>query len=86
MKQDIHPTYNSEAHITCACGNDWFTGSTFKELKLEICSNCHPFYTGNTKQLDAQGKIEQFEKRRKKTAELVSKTKSKKPRIKKNLE
>lgn len=64
MKQDIHPTYNSEAHITCACGNDWFTGSTFKELKLEICSNCHPFYTGNEKIMDTAGRVERFNKRK----------------------
>ncbi|MBX4205414.1 MAG: 50S ribosomal protein L31, partial [Candidatus Doudnabacteria bacterium] len=46
MKQELHPTYFPEAKVVCACGNTFTTGSTLKELHVEICSNCHPFYTG----------------------------------------
>lgn len=62
MKKDIHPEY-METTITCACGNKITTKSTVKEIKVEICSNCHPFYTGKQKLIDTAGRVERFKKK-----------------------
>lgn len=62
MKKKIHPAYH-EVKVTCACGNTFMTRSTKKELKVEICSACHPFFTGKQKFLDTAGRIEKFEKK-----------------------
>lgn len=62
MKEGIHPYYEVTT-VTCACGNTFQTKSTAKELKVEICSKCHPFYTGKQKLLDTAGRIERFKKR-----------------------
>jgi large subunit ribosomal protein L31 len=62
MKQEIHPEY-SDATITCVCGNVINTRSTKKEIKVEICSSCHPFITGKQKIVDAAGRIESFRKK-----------------------
>lgn len=62
MRKGIHPDYH-QTTITCACGNVIETGSTKKDLKVEICSKCHPFYTGKQKLLDAGGRIDKFKKR-----------------------
>jgi large subunit ribosomal protein L31 len=62
MKKKIHPAYH-EVKVTCACGNTFTTHSTKKELKVEICSACHPFFTGKQKFLDTAGRIEKFEKK-----------------------
>lgn len=62
MKQGIHPEY-VEAVVTCACGNTFKTGSTKDELKVEICSECHPFYTGRQKFAERGGRIEKFNKK-----------------------
>ncbi len=62
MKKDIHPEY-SDATITCVCGNVINTRSTKKEIKVEICSSCHPFITGKQKILDTAGRIESFRKK-----------------------
>ena len=62
MKANIHPEYH-EVTIVCACGNSFQTRSTKKDLRLEICSTCHPFFTGKQKLIDAAGRIERFEKR-----------------------
>jgi large subunit ribosomal protein L31 len=59
MREKIHPAYH-EVKVSCACGNVFVTRSTKKELKVEICSNCHPFYTGKQKFLDTAGRIEKF--------------------------
>jgi large subunit ribosomal protein L31 len=59
MKDKIHPAYH-EVKVSCACGNTFMTRSTKKELKVEICSNCHPFFTGKEKYLDTAGRIEKF--------------------------
>ncbi len=64
MKTDIHPTYFPEAKVVCACGRSFTVGSTKEKLEVEICSNCHPFYTGNEKILDAAGRVEKFKARR----------------------
>lgn len=64
MKAEIHPTYFPEAKITCACGQVFTIGSTKEKQEVEICSNCHPFYTGNEKILDSAGRVEKFKARR----------------------
>jgi len=63
MKADLHPTYFPEAKVVCACGNTFTTGSTSPELKLEICNQCHPFYTGKEKLVDTEGRVERFQRR-----------------------
>lgn len=62
MKKDIHPAYG-EAVVRCACGETFVTGSTTGELKVEICSKCHPFYTGRQKLVDSGGRVDRFKKR-----------------------
>jgi len=63
MKKDIHPKYNDKAKVTCACGATFTVGSTMDEMNVEICSQCHPFYTGNEKVLDTAGRVDKFKKR-----------------------
>lgn len=63
MKKDIHPDYNDQVTITCACGADYKTGSTEKEIHVELCSNCHPFYTGTMKIVDSARRVEKFQAR-----------------------
>jgi large subunit ribosomal protein L31 len=65
MKKDIHPKY-SECKVTCSCGNSFTTRSTKDELRVEICSNCHPFFTGKQKLVDSGGRVDRFQKRLKK--------------------
>jgi len=62
MKANIHPNYG-EAVVRCACGETFTTGSVKKELKVEICSKCHPFFTGKQKLVDSGGRVERFNKR-----------------------
>jgi len=62
MKKDIHPEYH-EATVKCACGNTFKVGSTKEELKVEICSECHPFYTGQQKTVERGGRVERFKKK-----------------------
>jgi len=62
MKEGLHPKYN-EAVVKCACGETFVTGSTKKELKVEICSKCHPFFTGKQKLVDTGGRVEKFMKK-----------------------
>ncbi|EYE89808.1 50S ribosomal protein L31 [Fervidicella metallireducens AeB] len=62
MREGIHPNY-SEAVVKCACGNTFTTGSVKKELRVDVCSKCHPFYTGKHKVLDTGGRIEKFMKK-----------------------
>jgi large subunit ribosomal protein L31 len=82
MKKDIHPKY-FETTVQCACGNKWKTGSTMPELKVEICSACHPFYTGKEKLLDTRGRVEKMKKRMAKSEEAIKNKLTKKPRAKK---
>lgn len=63
MKKDIHPKYHSNAKVSCACGATYEMGSTLESFDVEICSACHPFYTGNEKVLDTAGRVERFKKR-----------------------
>lgn len=63
VKPNIHPTYYHDAVVRCACGNTFITGSTKKEIRVEICSKCHPFFTGQQKIVDTGGRVERFRKR-----------------------
>lgn len=62
MKKDIHPKYYPKAKITCACGEKFPLGSTREKIEIEICSNCHPLYTGKQKFIDTAGRLERFKK------------------------
>ncbi len=66
MKKGIHPDYH-DVQVVCACGNTFTTRSTKKDLRVEICSACHPFFTGKQKLVDSAGRVERFEKRYRKT-------------------
>ncbi|TFB08897.1 50S ribosomal protein L31 [Candidatus Atribacteria bacterium MT.SAG.1] len=66
MKKDIHPKYG-KATMSCACGNSFETGSTKKNMKVEICSVCHPFFTGKQKIVDTAGRVERFNRKYKLT-------------------
>jgi len=63
MKEKIHPTYYADAVVTCSCGNTFTTGSTRKTLKVELCSKCHPFFTGERRMIDTAGRVERFKQR-----------------------
>lgn len=63
MKKDIHPKFSLNTKAVCACGSVFEVGSTMPEIKMEICSQCHPFYTGNEKVMDTAGRVERFKKR-----------------------
>jgi large subunit ribosomal protein L31 len=63
MKKDIHPKYDLKTKAVCACGAVFEVGSTMPEIHMEICSQCHPFYTGNEKIMDTAGRVERFKKR-----------------------
>ncbi|GAA0690537.1 MULTISPECIES: 50S ribosomal protein L31 [Clostridium] len=63
MREGIHPEYHNDAVVKCACGNTFTTGSVKKELKVEICSKCHPFFTGRQKIVDVGGRVERFNKK-----------------------
>ncbi len=62
MKTDLHPEY-VESHVRCTCGNEFVTRSTEPQIQVEICSNCHPFYTGRQKLIDTGGRVERFRRR-----------------------
>ena len=63
MKAEIHPNYHLDAQVVCVCGNTFQTGSTLKDIKIDICSECHPFYTGKQKLVDTEGRVEKFKKK-----------------------
>jgi len=63
MKDKIHPKYYNDAKVICACGNTFIIGSTKKELKVELCNKCHPFFTGERRMLDTTGRVERFKRR-----------------------
>ncbi len=73
MKQDIHPTY-SDAAVTCSCGNTFTTSSTKSTLRVELCNECHPFFTGKQKLVDTGGRVERFQRR------YAQKTKARAPK------
>lgn len=83
MKQGIHPQFFPEAQVICVCGNRFTTGSTMETIHVELCSNCHPFYTGEQRFVDTASRIQKFEKKKevaKKAQEIVVKKKEEKIR------
>src|SRR5512143_1562825 len=78
MKKGIHPTYYPDAQVICACGNTWTTGSTKKEIHTEVCSKCHPFFTGQQQRLlDMEGQVDRFYKRLQARQNYVASVKAK---------
>lgn len=63
MKKEIHPKYYPDAKVTCACGNSWTVGATVSEIRTDVCSNCHPFFTGEQRIVDTAGQVERFRRR-----------------------
>lgn len=78
MKKDVHPTYYSKAKIVCACGNTFVTGSTQEVLQTELCSACHPFYTGKQRLVDSARRVEKFQAKIKARVEVAKTRKGKK--------
>ena len=83
MKDKIHPEYHDNTKVKCACGAIFKIGSTVKETSIEICSQCHPLYTGKSKLVDTAGRVDRFKARLLKSKELQKKTKTKKGNKKK---
>jgi len=78
MKAEIHPAYQ-EVNVICACGNTFRTRSTHKgDIRVEICSSCHPFFTGRQKLVDTEGRVDRFQKKIAKSRDLIAKSKDKK--------
>jgi len=78
MKKEGHPKYFPEAKVICACGNTFTVGSTVEEIHVELCSNCHPFYTGKQKLVDTARRVEKYQERAaKKSTEAMAKKKAK---------
>lgn len=63
MREGIHPTYYTDAQVICSCGNTWTTGSTVKLIRTDVCSKCHPFFTGEQRIVDTAGQVDRFMKR-----------------------
>lgn len=63
MKKEIHPSYHQESAVSCSCGEKFVVGSTMPKIDVEVCSSCHPFFTGEEKVLDQGGRVERFKKR-----------------------
>jgi len=78
MKKEIHPKYHAKAKVTCACGNTFTVGSTVPEINIELCSACHPFYTGKQKLVDTAGRVDKFKARVAKKTEAAKIRKGKK--------
>jgi len=78
MKKEIHPTYHPDAKVTCACGNSFTVGATVEEINVELCSNCHPFYTGKQKLVDTARRVEKFQERAAKKSDKDVKAKKEK--------
>ncbi|HNY93944.1 MAG TPA: 50S ribosomal protein L31 [Flexilinea sp.] len=77
MKKNIHPVYYTDAKVTCACGNTWTTGSIKKEIRTEVCSACHPFFTGQQQRmLDMEGQVDRFYRRLQARQEFLEEKKS----------
>jgi large subunit ribosomal protein L31 len=76
MKASLHPKYNSQTKITCSCGNVIVTGSTKSDYAIDICSNCHPFFTGEHRFIDTQGRVEKFQLKQKAAVGFTKKSKS----------
>lgn len=70
MQKEIHPKYNPNVKVKCSCGADFEVGSTVDQIKVEICSNCHPLYTGNKRMVDTAGRVDRFQARLKKSEDM----------------
>ena len=81
MKKDIHPKYYKDAKVICACGNKFTTGSTKPELRVDLCSACHPFYTGKQKLVDTARRVEKFQAKLEASSKIVGKRVSKKEKL-----
>lgn len=84
MKEGIHPTYNDKITVTCSCGNSFTTGSTAKAMTVEVCSACHPFYTGKQKLVDVAGRVDKFRQRQQEAKSRQDEKKKKKDTDKKS--
>lgn len=80
MKNGIHPQFHTNAKVTCACGHSFVTGSIMPTLYTEICSNCHPFFTGKQNFIDTAGRVDKFKQRIQAASEKQAVKKEKKPR------
>ena len=79
MKKDIHPQYNKNTKVTCSCGNTFVTGSTLDgDINVELCSKCHPFYTGEQKIVDSDNLVKRFEERAAKSSKMSYRSKKEK--------
>ena len=72
MKPNIHPQYFDDAKVTCACGNTFTTGSTIPQIRVEVCSKCHPFFTGEMKYVDTLGRVEKFQRSQEKAKTILA--------------
>lgn len=87
MKAQIHPKWYENAKVTCACGNTFTIGATVPEIQVEVCSNCHPFYTGQMKYVDTAGRVDAFRAKRKAAdKKVLSKTERRKIKRQKRIE
>lgn len=73
MKANIHPQYFDDCKVTCVCGNTFKTGATVPEIRVEICSKCHPFFTGEMKYVDTLGRVEKFQQKQKVAKQITQK-------------
>ncbi len=78
MKKNIHPKYNKNVKVTCSCGNTFITGSVLSEINTELCSKCHPFFTGEQKIVDSANLVSKFEERKQKTSAMSFRSKKEK--------
>ncbi|MDD4988871.1 MAG: 50S ribosomal protein L31 [Candidatus Pacebacteria bacterium] len=76
MQKEIHPTYFPNAKVKCACGKTYTVGSTREAFEVEICSSCHPFYSGSEKIIDTAGRVEKFKARKAKAGDTTKKAKT----------
>jgi large subunit ribosomal protein L31 len=81
MKDGIHPAYTRTAAVTCACGNTFTTGSTVEDIRVEVCSNCHPFYTGKQNLVDTAGRVDRFKRLVEKSVEPGRSIRSKREKL-----
>lgn len=81
MKSDLHPTYHKDAAVTCACGNSFTVGSTQPTIRIELCSKCHPFYTGQQKFVDTARRVEKFQEKLTKKTGTTVRTKAAKEQV-----
>lgn len=86
MKAAVHPQYFENAQVICVCGNKFTTGSTKEVIHVELCSNCHPFYTGEQRFVDTASRIQKFQKKQEVAKEHIAKAVTKKETLKKRSE